>query len=376
MQYDIIRQDSRTSARMGLLKTSRGIIETPVFMPIGTYGAVKTLTPDELQKIGVQIILGNTYHLHIRPGSNLIKRSGGLHHFINWDGPILTDSGGFQVYSLAKMNSITDEGVTFQSHLDGSTHLMTPELSMEIQRNLGSDIIMAFDECPPGNAPVVQMKSAVRRSALWLERCIDFLDETEPLYDSEQILFPIVQGGIQGDLRLESCESIIPRATCGIAVGGLAVGEKKNDMLRVIELMDANLPVEQPRYLMGVGQPEDLLDCVNLGMDMFDCVIPTRNARNGQLFTWNGKVNIRNASFKEDFEPLDENCPCILCRDFTKAYLRHLFNINEILGQRLATIHNLTFFMDLMQNIRDQIQAGTYLDWSKKMSNRWSRYQQ
>ena len=376
MQYDIIRQDSRTSARMGLLKTSRGIIETPVFMPIGTYGAVKTLTPDELQKIGVQIILGNTYHLHIRPGSNLIKRSGGLHHFINWDGPILTDSGGFQVYSLAKMNSITDEGVTFQSHLDGSTHLMTPELSMEIQRNLGSDIIMAFDECPPGNAPVVQMKSAVRRSALWLERCIDFLDETEPLYDSEQILFPIVQGGIQGDLRLESCESIIPRATCGIAVGGLAVGEKKNDMLRVIELMDANLPVEQPRYLMGVGQPEDLLDCVNLGMDMFDCVIPTRNARNGQLFTWNGKVNIRNASFKEDFEPLDENCPCILCRDFTKAYLRHLFNINEILGQRLATIHNLTFFMDLMQNIRDQIQAGTYLDWSKKMFNRWSRYQQ
>lgn len=345
-------------------------------MPIGTYGAVKTLTPDELQKIGVQIILGNTYHLHIRPGSNLIKRSGGLHHFINWDGPILTDSGGFQVYSLAKMNSITDEGVTFQSHLDGSTHLMTPELSMEIQRNLGSDIIMAFDECPPGNAPVVQMKSAVRRSALWLERCIDFLDETEPLYDSEQILFPIVQGGIQGDLRLESCESIIPRATCGIAVGGLAVGEKKNDMLRVIELMDANLPVQQPRYLMGVGQPEDLLDCVNLGMDMFDCAIPTRNARNGQLFTWNGKVNIRNASFKEDFEPLDENCPCILCRDFTKAYLRHLFNINEILGQRLATIHNLTFFMDLMQNIRDQIQAGTYLEWSKKLSNRWSRYQQ
>lgn len=376
MQYDIIRQDSQTSARVGLLKTSRGIIETPVFMPIGTYGAVKTLTPDELQKIGVQIILGNTYHLHIRPGSNLIKRSGGLHHFINWDGPILTDSGGFQVYSLAKMNSITDEGVTFQSHLDGSTHLMTPELSMEIQRNLGSDIMMAFDECPPGNAPVVQMKSAVRRSALWLERCIDFLDETEPLYDSEQILFPIVQGGIQGDLRLESCESIIPRATCGIAVGGLAVGEKKNDMLRVIELMDANLPVQQPRYLMGVGQPEDLLDCVNLGMDMFDCVIPTRNARNGQLFTWNGKVNIRNASFKEDFEPLDENCPCILCRDFTKAYLRHLFNINEILGQRLATIHNLTFFMDLMQNIRDQIQAGTYLEWSKKLSNRWSRYQQ
>ena len=376
MQYDIIRQDSRTSARVGLLKTSRGIIETPVFMPIGTYGAVKTLTPDELQKIGVQIILGNTYHLHIRPGSNLIKRSGGLHHFINWDGPILTDSGGFQVYSLAKMNSITDEGVTFQSHLDGSTHLMTPELSMEIQRNLGSDIIMAFDECPPGNAPVVQMKSAVRRSALWLERCIDFLDETEPLYDSEQILFPIVQGGIQGDLRLESCESIIPRATCGIAIGGLAVGEKKNDMLRVIELMDANLPVEQPRYLMGVGQPEDLLDCVNLGMDMFDCVIPTRNARNGQLFTWNGKVNIRNASFKEDFEPLDENCPCILCKDFTKAYLRHLFNINEILGQRLATIHNLTFFMDLMQNIRDQIQAGTYLDWSKKLSNRWNRFQQ
>ena len=376
MQYDIIRQDSRTSARVGLLKTSRGIIETPVFMPIGTYGAVKTLTPDELQKIGVQIILGNTYHLHIRPGSNLIKRSGGLHHFISWDGPILTDSGGFQVYSLAKMNSITDEGVTFQSHLDGSTHLMTPELSMEIQRNLGSDIIMAFDECPPGNAPVVQMKSAVRRSALWLERCIDFLDETEPLYDSEQILFPIVQGGIQGDLRLESCESIISRATCGIAIGGLAVGEKKNDMLRVIELMDANLPVEQPRYLMGVGQPEDLLDCVNFGMDMFDCVIPTRNARNGQLFTWNGKVNIRNASFKEDFEPLDENCPCILCRNFTKAYLRHLFNINEILGQRLATIHNLTFFMDLMQNIRDQIQAGTYLDWSKKMSNRWSRYQQ
>ncbi|MEE9190180.1 MAG: tRNA guanosine(34) transglycosylase Tgt [Candidatus Neomarinimicrobiota bacterium] len=376
MQYDIIRQDSLTSARVGLLKTSRGIIETPVFMPIGTYGAVKTLTPDELQKIGIQIILGNTYHLHIRPGSDLIKRGGGLHHFINWDGPILTDSGGYQVFSLAKRNSITDEGVTFQSHLDGSTHLMTPELSMEIQRNLGSDIIMALDECPPGDAPAVQIKSAVRRSALWLERCIGYLDETEPLYDSEQILFPIVQGGIQDDLRLESCENVVPRATCGVAVGGLAVGENKNDMLSVIELMNANLPVKQPRYLMGVGQPVDLLNCVKLGMDMFDCVIPTRNARNGQLFTWNGKVNIRNAAYKEDFESLDENCPCILCRDFTRAYLRHLFNINEILGHRLATIHNLTFYMELMKNVRDQIQAGTFLEWSKKMSIRWSGDQQ
>lgn len=372
MQYKIIQRDSQTSARVGLLNTSRGIIETPVFMPIGTYGAVKTLTPDELQKIGIKIILGNTYHLHIRPGSNLIKRGGGLHHFINWDGPILTDSGGYQVFSLSKMNSITDEGVTFQSHLDGSTHFMTPELSMEIQRNLGSDIIMALDECPPGNAPDDQIRSAVRRSALWLERCVDFLDENEPLYDTEQILFPIVQGGIQNDLRIESCDTVIPHATCGIAVGGLAVGENKDDMLKVIELMDVNLPVEQPRYLMGVGQPEDLLDCVNLGMDMFDCVIPTRNARNGQLFTWNGKVNIRNASYKEDFESLDKNCQCILCKDFTKAYLRHLFNINEILGHRLATIHNLTFYTELMQVIRDQIQAGTFLDWSKKMSDKWS----
>jgi queuine tRNA-ribosyltransferase len=372
MQFKIIQQDSQTSARVGLLNTSRGIIETPVFMPIGTYGAVKTLTPDELQKIGIKIILGNTYHLHIRPGSNLIKRGGGLHHFINWDGPILTDSGGYQVFSLSKMNSITDEGVTFQSHLDGSTHFMTPELSMEIQRNLGSDIIMALDECPPGNAPDDQIRSAVRRSALWLERCVDFLDENEPLYDTEQILFPIVQGGVQNDLRIESCDTVIPHATCGIAVGGLAVGENKDDMLKVIELMDVNLPVEQPRYLMGVGQPEDLLDCVNLGMDMFDCVIPTRNARNGQLFTWNGKVNIRNASYKEDFESLDKNCQCILCKDFTKAYLRHLFNINEILGHRLATIHNLTFYTELMQVIRDQIQAGTFLDWSKKMSDKWS----
>ncbi len=364
MRFKILKTDSTSSARTGIVKTDHGEIQTPIFMPVGTQGAVKTVSSAELKSVKTQIILGNTYHLYLRPGTDLINAAGGLHKFMGWDSPILTDSGGFQIFSLARLNKITNEGVEFQSHLDGSRHFLTPEKSMEIQRNLGSDIIMAFDECPPSNADFKNIESAVTRTKVWIETCSRYLEEHPPIYEWNQTMFPIVQGGIVPELRKRSAEDVIPYAKCGIAIGGLAVGEEKSAMLEMIELMDELLPKDQPRYLMGVGTPSDLILAVSRGVDMFDCVMPTRNARNGQFFTSIGKINIRNEKFKSDFSPIDEKCNCETCNNYSRAYLRHLFNINEVLGLRLATIHNLHYYLNLMELMREHIQIGDFQTWS------------
>jgi len=364
MKFTIHHQDEVTSARTGEIKTDRGSIPTPVFMPIGTRGTVKAVSTEELNSISAKIILGNTYHLYLKPGHDLIGRAGGLHNFMNWNGALLTDSGGFQVFSLAKLNKINDEGVEFQSHIDGSRHLFTPESSMEIQQHFGSDIVMAFDQCPPGQADYHTVETAVERTTKWMNRCSDYLTENHGIHDWEQNAFPIVQGNVYEELRQKSAEELIPFATCGIAIGGLAVGEEKSAMFETIEQMDELLPKDQPRYLMGVGRPTDMVRSVKRGVDMFDCVLPTRNARNGQLFTSNGIVNIRNKQYKEDFSTVDEKCGCNLCKNHTRAYLRHLMNVNEILGHRLATMHNLTYYMDLMETMRSKIATGTFDDWS------------
>ncbi|NHZ86601.1 MAG: tRNA guanosine(34) transglycosylase Tgt [Planctomycetia bacterium] len=365
MNFNVLKTDINSSARTGILKTDHGVIQTPIFMPIGTHGAVKTVTPRELQSVKTQIILGNTYHLYLRPGTELINQAGGLHKFMGWDLPILTDSGGFQVFSLARLNKITNEGVEFQSHLDGSRHFLTPEKSMEIQRDLGADIIMAFDECPPGDADIVTINNAVKRTKIWISKCQQYLEENPPVYHWEQTMFPIVQGGVSPELRKRSAEDMIPFAKCGMAIGGLAVGEEKPAMFEMIGLMDEVLPKDQPRYLMGVGTPSDLIKAVSCGIDMFDCVIPTRNGRNGQLFTSFGKINIRNEKYKFDFIPVDENCYCETCANFSRSYLRHLFNINEVLGLRLATVHNLYYYLNLMELIRSHIQKGDFQNWSQ-----------
>lgn len=370
MKFSVKTSDKNTSARSGIIKTDHGEIQTPIFMPIGTHGAVKTVTPTELFSLNTQIILGNTYHLYLRPGTDLINTAGGLHNFMNWRKPILTDSGGFQVFSLARLNKITDDGVEFQSHLDGSRHFLTPEKSMEIQRQLGSDIIMSFDECPPGDADKNTVKQAVKRTRLWIARSRKYLGENPERYDWKQTMFPIVQGSVFPELRKQSAEDVVPFAECGIAIGGLAVGEEKPAMFEIIEQMNEILPKDQPRYLMGVGMPSDLIRSVRRGVDMFDCVMPTRNARNGQLFTSFGKLNIRNEKYKTDFSPIDENCDCETCQNFTRSYVRHLFNINEMLGLRLATIHNLYYYLNLMEQMRDHINKGDFQSWSNEYLNK------
>jgi len=366
LKFQINKSDTSTDARLGRLETDHGSIPTPIFMPVGTLGAVKSVSPREVKEAGAHIILGNTYHLYLRPGADIVNRAGGLHSFTNWNGPILTDSGGFQVFSLARINSIQDDGVEFQSHLDGSKHMLTPEVSMDIQMKLGADIIMAFDECPPGDADYSTVEKAVIRTDKWMAKCKDHLQRSKPMHAWEQTLFPIVQGSIYPELRKESAERMIPYGTCGIAIGGLAVGEEKGAMFETIELVNGMLPKDQPRYLMGVGKPGDIVRAVRLGVDMFDCVMPTRNARNGQLFTSHGKVNIRNQKYRDDFKSLDDNCSCVLCKDYTRAYLRHLINVNEIFGLRLATIHNLTYYLSLMERIRSNIEKGTFGQWSDK----------
>ena len=340
-------------------------------MPVGTSGVVKTFLPEELKNLGTDIILGNTYHLYLRPGDKIINQAGGLHSFSSWDGPILTDSGGFQVFSLSKLNKITHEGVEFQSHIDGSKHFFTPEKSMSIQRNLGSDIIMAFDECPPGKSDKGTVKKSVYRTNQWTHKCVKYLKNNSSHYDWEQTLFPIVQGNIYPDLRKQSLEEMIPLASNGIAIGGLAVGENKNAMFDIIALCNEYLPKDQPRYLMGVGKPSDLVRAVALGIDMFDCVIPTRNGRNGHVFTENGIINIKNSKYKSDFSALDENSVSELGKKFSKSYLRHLFNINEILGVRIASTLNIAFFMKLMYTIRLEIEKGTFKKWSISFLNKW-----
>ena len=349
----------KTRARAGLLKTSRGAIQTPVFMPVGTQATVKALTPEELDEIGVDIILSNTYHLYLRPGYRLIEKAGGLHCFMNWRKSILTDSGGFQVFSLGDKRKISDEGVIFQSHIDGSTHEFTPEKAMDVQMALGSDIAMAFDECAPGSASLEEARKAVDRTTAWAKRCQNQHSR------SEQALFGIIQGGMYADLRKRSAEEITALDFPGYAIGGLSVGEPKPIMYKMLDTTVPLLPENKPRYLMGVGSPDSLLEGIVRGIDMFDCVLPTRIARNGTVFTRRGKLTVRNAQWAEDYSPLDEFCSCYVCSNYSKAYIRHLLKANEILGLRLTSYHNLYFLVDLMKKARQAIMEGNITDFTK-----------
>lgn len=360
VRYELIKTCKQTGARLGRLHTPHGVIETPIFMPVGTQATVKAMTPEELKDIGSQIILSNTYHLYMRPGHDLIERAGGLHKFMNWDKPILTDSGGFQVFSLGPLRKIKEEGVEFRSHLDGSKHFLSPEKATEIQNALGSDIIMAFDECAPYPADRQYVKNSLERTTRWLERC-----KAAHKYPERQALFGIVQGGMYKELREQSAREITSIDLPGYAIGGLSVGEPKEMMYEVLDYTVPLLPEDKPRYLMGVGSPDDLLEGVLRGIDMFDCVLPTRIARNGTAMTSQGKVVVRNASYAEDFTSLDPECDCYTCRNYTKAYLRHLIKCNEILGARLLTIHNLHFLLKLMENVRGAIKEDRLLDYKK-----------
>jgi len=373
LNFSIKSKDKKTSARNGILETGHGSIETPIFMPVGTIGAVKTMAPEDLESINSQIILGNTYHLYLRPGTQVINNIGGLHKFIGWDKPMLTDSGGFQVFSLARLNKISEDGVEFQSHLDGSRHMFTPEFSMEIQRNLGADIIMAFDDCPPGDANRGIVLNAVERTTKWMKRCNTWLKKNKELYNYKQVLYPIVQGSVDHSLRKKSIEELIPYSECGIAIGGLAVGEEKNAMRDTIEYCSELLPQEQPRYLMGVGKPSDLINAIRHGIDMFDCVMPTRNGRNGHIFTKEGVMNIKNQKYKFDFSAIDENSSHPWGQKFSKSYVRHLFNIKEILGLRIASTLNLAYYLNLMEEARLKISEGNFNSWSTSLLSEMSK---
>ena len=356
-------------ARAGKIETSRGTIHTPIFMPVGTLGTVKAMTPEELKDIGAEIILGNTYHLHLRPSDSLIAKLGGLHRFMNWDRPILTDSGGFQVFSLAKLHKRSEEGVRFQSHLDGSSFWLTPEISMSIQENLGSDIMMVFDECPELPASREKLQESLELTSRWARRC-------KEARKTDQALFGIVQGGGELDLRRQSLEQMTEIGFDGYALGGLSVGESKEEMYYVLDHVAHEMPAATPRYLMGVGEPEDLLAGIESGIDMFDCVMPTRNARNGNLFTSEGKVTIKQAKYREDERPLDPNCNCNTCQYYSRAYLRHLYQCNEILAMRLNTLHNLHFYLQLMRDSRDAILAGNFSAFRQTRLQQWRSAQQ
>ncbi|UCF63040.1 MAG: tRNA guanosine(34) transglycosylase Tgt [bacterium] len=368
MKFTIDALDAETSARATTFHTAHGSVETPVFMPVGTLGAVKTLSPDDLHKNQVQIILGNTYHLYLKPGLDIIKKSGGLHSFMGWSGPILTDSGGFQVYSLNDLKKITTEGVEFRSHWDGSTHFFSPEKVVEIQRIIGSDIMMVLDECISNPSDLETATAAHRLTLEWAFRSRQGFLESSALYHFDQFQFGIIQGGIYPDLRLESIQRLVDIGFDGYAIGGLAVGESQETRNSITQQCVKNLPQNQPIYLMGVGTPLDILEAIERGVDMFDCVMPTRNARNGTVFTQQGKVVIRNAQYKEDLNPLEYGCSCYTCQNFTRAYIRHLFNVNEVLGLRLATIHNVHFYMSLTYQARQAILAGCFQDFRQKFS--------
>lgn len=363
--FHVLSQDPNTRARCGKITTAHGEILTPVFMPVGTQGTVKTLSPQELEDVGSQIILGNTYHLYLRPGEALLQQAGGLHKFANWRKPILTDSGGFQVFSLAELRKIHENGVKFQSHIDGSYHEFTPESVVRTQRCLGSDIMMVLDECPPYPSERSYVEKSTQLTSRWAERCFQAWQNSPPLYGHSQALFAIVQGSTFVDQRRLSCEQLLTFDFPGYALGGLAVGEPKSAMGEMIEVCNELLPENKPRYLMGVGKPEDLVEAVSRGVDMFDCVIPTRNGRKGQVFTANGPINLTNLIFREDFRPIAEDCDCYACRTFTRAYLRHLFHAEEILALRLGSLHNLRFYHKLMESMRSAIAAGGFLQWQK-----------
>jgi len=368
MKFDLQKTDPQSNARAGIIETDHGKIETPIFMPVGTLGTVKGVHQKELEdEINAQIILGNTYHLYLRPGTEILEKAGGLHQFIGWNKPILTDSGGYQVYSLASQRKIKEEGVTFKSHIDGSKHFFSPENAMDIQRIIGGDIIMAFDECPPYPCDKNYAKKSMEMTHRWLKRCCDQFDSTEGKYGYNQTLVPIVQGSNYKDLRIQSAETIASFDRPANAIGGLSVGEPAEKMYEVTEWVCDVLPKDKPRYLMGVGTPENLLECIALGIDMFDCVLPTRNARHGHLYTSKGILNMKNAKWKEDFSPIDEESTCSTSRFHSKAYLRHLFMSKELLASQISSIHNLSFFLWLVGEARKHILSGDFSEWKKEM---------
>ncbi|MDU0457406.1 MAG: tRNA guanosine(34) transglycosylase Tgt [Geobacteraceae bacterium] len=358
--FKIIHNDASCGARLGSLNTPHGAIETPIFMPVGTNATVKAMTPENLLGVNAQIILANTYHLYLRPGHRLVEKMGGLHRFMNWERPILTDSGGFQVFSLGELRKISEEGVRFQSHIDGSRHMLTPELAVAIQEALGADIIMCFDECPPATAEYDYVSRSLELTARWARRCKDAHSR------EGQQLFGIIQGGMHYDLRARSIEDICSIGFDGYALGGLSVGEEKEQMYGVMECCSPLLPKESPRYIMGIGAPEDLIEAIWHGYDMFDCVMPTRNARNGMLFTSQGRINIKSKIYEEDDGPLDPACGCLVCRNYSRAYLRHLYRAGEILASQLNTYHNLHYYLDLMKQARSAISANSFDQFRKQ----------
>ena len=368
MHFELLHTDSKTKARVGKLHTDHGIIETPIFMPVGTAGTVKGVHQHELDKeIHAEIILGNTYHLYLRPGIDVINKAGGLHQFINWKKPILTDSGGYQVYSLSNSRKLNEQGVTFQSHINGSYHTFTPEKAIQIQRNIGADIIMAFDECTPYPCDYQYAKNSMHMTHRWLDRCIEEMKKSEPLFDYNQALFPIVQGSTYKDLRKESAEMIASKNAIGNAIGGLSVGEPDDELYGMTDLVCSILPKDKPRYLMGVGTPVNLLECIAMGVDMFDCVMPTRNARHGLLFTSEGTINIKNEKWEKDFSPIDQNGTSMVDHTYSKAYLRHLIKSKEYLGVQIASIHNLAFYLKLIKDAREKILDGSFSSWKETM---------
>ncbi len=372
--FTLQHTDSRSSARAGSLLTDHGEILTPIFMPVGTVASVKAVHIPELeQDIKAQIILGNTYHLYLRPGLDVLRAAGGLHKFNGWRRPILTDSGGFQVFSLTGTRKMNEDGVTFQSHIDGSRHLFTPERTVDIQRVIGADIMMAFDECTPGTADYKYARQSLLRTERWLQRGWEHYCNTVPLYGYRQSFFPIVQGCVYEDLRIHAAQNVLQYDADGYAIGGLAVGEPTEMMYRMIEVVNGILPTNRPRYLMGVGTPQNILEGIERGVDMFDCVMPTRNGRNGMLFTWRGTMNMRNKKWETDFSPLDEYGTSYVDRQYTKAYVRHLFHANELLGMQIASIHNLAFYLDLVRQAREHIINGDFKQWKDSVIDQLGR---
>lgn len=367
MKFQVLANDPNTSARCGLLETDHGKIETPIFMPVGTVGSVKGVYHRDLRSdIGAQIILGNTYHLYLRPGLEILRKAGGLHAFTTWDRPILTDSGGFQVFSLTKIRKITEEGCKFQSHIDGSRHMFTPENNVDTQRIIGADIMMALDECCPGDADFKYAEKSLHLTQRWLERYARRFDETEPLYGYQQVFFPILQGCIYPDLRKAAAEHAVKMDRAGYAIGGLAVGEPTEKMYEMLELLHPLLPFDKPRYLMGVGTPANILEGIARGVDMFDCVMPTRNGRNGMIFTWEGTINLRNKKWEDDFTPIDPQGTSFVDTLYSKAYLHHLVIAQEMLAAQIASEHNLAFYLELVRRARKHIQEGDFLQWKNE----------
>ncbi len=367
MKFTLLHTDTRSKARLGRIETDHGTIETPIFMPVGTQASVKTQSPKDLDELRAQIILGNTYHLYLRPGADLIAGFGGLHRFMNWNKPILTDSGGFQVFSLQELRKIDEQGVVFKSHLDGSRHLFTPLSVLETQQKIGSDIMMVLDECPAHDAGEAYVAASHKTTLNWAAMAREAYEKSTPLHGYDQWLFAIVQGGTFPGLREASARALVEMDFPGYAIGGLAVGESKEDMLAMTDLSTDILPREKPRYLMGVGMPQDLLESIERGVDMFDCVMPTRNARNGTVFTCQGKLVVKAARYKSDEQPMDARCSCYACRNFSRAYIRHLLNVNEVLGIWLTTHHNLHYYLSLMEEARKNIKQGTFTQWKKEI---------